>query len=562
MLSGRSKDPATPLRARMLPGSNSSSTSSSRERSSDPSMLDMRSRTAAYSLVSGEEDDEGEGSEENAKRKRLSADQEEEIELEQLRSSLDAEEAGLLGKRRGQDEPLDDGSDDPLSLVSKAVPETDDPTMPALTLRVIIIGSSLCVLGAAVSQLFFYKSNSPGFSAYFVILVSLPIGRWMARVLPAWTIRIPFLGDIDLNPGPFSIKEHLLVGVLASSGATSAYASDIINIQELFFHQHMSMPASLVLLLTTQTLGFGFAGLVHNILVKPVAMIYPGSLVTTSLFHTLHGTGSQLTRVRLRFFMIVFCAIFIYQFIPSLIAPSLSSIALLCLIDNRNPAFRVLSSGFKGFGFLNFSLDWTAVGTSGPLFQPWWAACNFYAGIGGMMYVVMPALYFSNFWQALKFPTAIGSGLYNKSFTKFKVDSVLNPDNTLDVSKWEGAKPLLLTPFFAITYGLSFAILTSMVTHVFLWHRKDVKRALFYPHFEDVHNQLMKAYHNVPTSWYMTVLLISLSASIWLVAAHDALQLPVWGLLLAILIALVFLVPVGVLKAVSDTSVGLNVITE
>jgi OPT oligopeptide transporter protein len=115
----------------------------------------------------------------------------------------------------------------------------------------------------------------------------------------------------DVSFGSLVYREHLLIAVLASSGATSAYASDIINIQELFFHQRMSLPSSLVLLITTQTLGFGFAGLVHNILVKPVAMIYPGSLVTTSLFHTLHGAGSKLTRVRLRFFTIVFFAIYV-----------------------------------------------------------------------------------------------------------------------------------------------------------------------------------------------------------------------------------------------------------
>lgn len=82
----------------------------------------------------------------------------------------------------------------------------------------------------------------------------------------------------------------------------------------------MSNTSSLVLLLTTQTLGFGFAGLVHNILVKPVAMIYPSSLVTTSLFYTLHGTGSKLTKVRLRFFIVIFVAIFVSQTFESLLA--------------------------------------------------------------------------------------------------------------------------------------------------------------------------------------------------------------------------------------------------
>lgn len=65
-----------------------------------------------------------------------------------------------------------------------------------------------------LSQLFFYKSNSPGFSSYFVILVSLPVGRWLARNVPERTVVLPLIGTVELNPGPFSIKEHLLVGVI------------------------------------------------------------------------------------------------------------------------------------------------------------------------------------------------------------------------------------------------------------------------------------------------------------------------------------------------------------
>lgn len=71
--------------------------------------------------------------------------------------------------------------DDPMHLVSKAVPEHDDPSLPALTWRAMLIGSFFCVIGAAIAQLFFYKSNSPSFSSYFVILISLPIGRWLAN---------------------------------------------------------------------------------------------------------------------------------------------------------------------------------------------------------------------------------------------------------------------------------------------------------------------------------------------------------------------------------------------
>ncbi|CAD6972700.1 unnamed protein product [Tilletia controversa] len=506
-------------------------------------------------------------------------DDDDDLELPELSYGLGQEEEDSVPLRRsggkrseGKDE-LDD--DNP---VRKVVPETDDPTLPSLTFRVVLIGSLLCVLGAAVAQTFFYKSNSPSFSSYFVILVSLPTGRWLARVLPPRIVRVPFLGSFSLNPGPFSIKEHLLIAVLVSSGASSSYASDILNIQELFFHQRMSTLASLTLLITTQVLGFGFAGLAQNALVKPPSMIFPSTLVTTSLFYTLHGAGGDGSagasaavsgasalnmRARLRFFTLVFTATVLYQFFPSLIFPTLSSIAVLCLVDNSSRAFRVMSSGFHGFGILNFSLDWTAVGSSGPLYQPWvCSALNFYSGIGITMYIITPILYFCNFWDYQSYgETPISAGLFTTNFTKFDVSSVLTPENTLDQTKWSKKRPILLTPFFAFTYGISFAILTSMVSHVILWHWKDMKRAMRSNVSEDIHNRLMLAYEPVPKSWYIVTVSLSLGASVLLVM-FSPLQLPVWALLLSVAIALLFLLPVGVIKATSDTSIGLNVITE
>lgn len=335
--------------------------------------------------------------------------------------------------------------DHTLQMVRQVVPETDIPTLPSLTFRSVVLGSIFTILGAGMSQLFFYKSNAPVFSSYFVILVTLPMARWMASALPDRVINL-FGWRFRLNPGPFSAKEHVLIAVTVTSGATSAYASDIINIQELFFHQHMSAIPALTLLITTQVIGFGFAGLVYDLLVRPPSMVYPSTLVTVSLFNTLHDTESSLTRIRMRFFLLVFGGIFVYQFLPTTLFPTLSSIATLCYV-HRSRVTQILSSGYRGFGILNFSFDWNVVGSSGPLFQPWWAALNFYAGIMGMMYVIMPLLYFFNFWEAQSFPAVLSSGLFTSNYTKFDVDGVLKKDNSLDDAAWEQNKPMLLTPF-------------------------------------------------------------------------------------------------------------------
>lgn len=486
---------------------------------------------------------------------------EDEVELALLHEERAEDDAARDQRHHGSPPPAlaEDEGDDILETVHQIVPETDDVHMTSLTFRALLLGLLFTVLGAAMSQLFFYKSNAPVFSTYFVILVTLPLARWMAKVLPDWEVPLGPL-SFRLNPGPFSIKEHLLIAVIASSGATSAYASDIINVQELFFHQHMSPLAGITLLITTQVLGFGFAGMVYDLLVRPPSMVYPSALVTVSLFNTLHGAESSLTRSRIRFFAVVFLAVLVYQFLPTALFPTLSSIALLCLAY-RSRITKVLGSGYRGFGIANVSLDWNVLGAGGPLFQPWWAALNFYAGLMAMMYVVMPILWFSNFWNAQAFPEALSSALYNVKFLPFDIDSVLHPDNTLDEEAWAAKRPMLLTPFFALTYGISFAVLTSTITYVALWHGKDIVRALRNPVHTDVHNTMMRAYPMVPRSWYIVTLVLSLGAAIVLTMTTP-LQFPVWALLLSVCMSLFFLIPVGILKAVSDVSIGLNVITE
>lgn len=134
----------------------------------------------------------------------------------------------------------------------------------------------------------------------------------------------------------------------------------------------------------------------------------------------------------------------------------------------------------------------------------------------------------------------------------------------------------MLLAQFALSYGVCFAILTSMLSHVLLWHRTDIRYAMQNRQLDDYHNRAMRAYPPVPMHWFAVTLALSLGAAVMLVATAP-LQLPVsweqgergsgtltpvssctqvWGLLLAVAISLTFLVPVGLIKAVSNTSIG------
>lgn len=50
-------------------------------------------------------------------------------------------------------------------------------------------------------------------------LISFPLMRAWARIVP----RVKIFG-VSLNPGPFTIKEHVIITIMANVGSGSAYA--------------------------------------------------------------------------------------------------------------------------------------------------------------------------------------------------------------------------------------------------------------------------------------------------------------------------------------------------
>ncbi|BEJ15101.1 hypothetical protein CspHIS471_0408680 [Cutaneotrichosporon sp. HIS471] len=487
------------------------------------------------------------------------------LDDEDKRSSVDSDDSGLGFVQAAHEDELVNSTEID-ALIARSVPSIDDPTLPTLTLRVIVLGSCFCIMGAAASTVFYFKSNAPSFSSYFVILATYPLGHALAS--ERLVSRHKTLFGVDLNPGPFSVKEAILISVLSSSGAMSAYAADILAMLDLYYKAPLATIPSIILLLTTQCIGFGLAGMLYNLLVARPAMYWPSTLVVVQLFTTLYDTAAtnkaarKLTNRRLHVFLAVFIFTFLWQFLPFLFFPMLTSVAVLCLVNNENWWMRTFGGAYTGLGMLDFSFDWSSIGTSGPLFTPPWALANWFAGLIGMIWVIVPLMLFFNFWDAREFPSPLSSGLYNATYHRFDVPSVLNPDLSFNDEAWETAAPLLLTPYFAVTYGLSFAALSSILVHVWIWHRDEIKEALTNrAPMNDVHNTLMRNYLPVPQWWYIAMLGINFVAAVLMVMSAP-LQTPIWALVLSLAIAAVFLVPIGVVAAVSNTQIGLNVITE
>lgn len=114
----------------------------------------------------------------------------------------------------------------------------------------------------------------------------------------------------------------------------------VIVEQTQFYRQEASISYQILLILSTQILGYAIAGLTRRYLVRPSGMIWPATLSSTAMFATLHqeenrpADGWKVSRWK--FFMMVFFGSFAFYFLPGLLMPALSYFNALTWIAPKN----------------------------------------------------------------------------------------------------------------------------------------------------------------------------------------------------------------------------------
>lgn len=465
-------------------------------------------------------------------------------------------------------------NDNPIEEVRLTVPITDDPSEAALTFRTWFLGLLSCCLLAFVNQFFGYRQNQLYISSVSAQIVALPLGKLMAATLPTKIIKLPILNwSFSLNPGPFTLKEHVLITIFANCGSSSVYAVNIVTIVKAFYHRNLHPAAALLLSMTTQMLGYGWAGIFRKFLVDSPYMWWPANLVQVSLFRALHEKEKRPRggHTRLQFFLLIFISSFSYYLIPSYLFPSITCISIACLIWKDSIIAQQIGSGFYGLGIGSFGIDWSTVASflGSPLATPGFAIINILVGFFLIVYVMLPIAYWSNAFEAKRFPF-ISSHTFDSLGNPYNISRVLN-NKTFDLDQvgYDNYSKLYLSVFFAFSYGLSFATLTATISHVALFHGKTIwqlwkKTTTAMNQLGDVHTRIMKRnYKEVPQWWFHSILILMVALALFACEGFDKqLQLPWWGILLACGIALFFTLPIGIIQATTNMQPGLNVITE
>ncbi|KAJ3323213.1 hypothetical protein HDV06_001980 [Boothiomyces sp. JEL0866] len=485
-----------------------------------------------------------------------------------------------------------------MDFTSGVISTVDDVNTPAFTIRAVFIATIFAIPITAVNTIASFRNNPYSIPSTIANILAYPIGIFFAAVLPDISI-----GGASLNPGPFSVKEHVLINTIVSAAASQPYGIDNVVGQYLFFGEsNVNFWNSLAFVGLTQFLGYGLAGLGRRFFIKPTAMLWPTILGQVGFFNSFHDAkGLDKPDSKYTAFWIAFAFMFVYEWIPSYFATTLQVVSILCFFT-RNRTVRFLGSAYydQGPGILSFSMDWTLIGGAySPMYVNW----NYMFGaiLGG--WVLSPLFYY---WNVFGTPTLqaemnYGGGMI-QNYKEWKNSTLaydplypyssnglfdangytvstkpgdgwpylLDQDNNLNLDSFaQTGNKIYLSPAFGFGYLSAFMAFGAMFSQTFLFYGKDIARQAKEAwnqvdsdlDAKDPHFKIMKNYKDFSESSYLIffgVLAVLCIAFL----QFSVFSLPWYGSILAIAIAVLGAIPIGTITGITGQQPYLNIITE
>lgn len=132
------------------------------------------------------------------------------------------------------------------------MPITDDPELPVLTFRTWVLGMVSCIVLSFLNQFFWYRTEPLSVTGIAAQIAVVPLGHWMASNLPNGSLFRGTRWEFSMNPGPFNVKEHVLITIFANAGAGTVYAIHVVTAVKIFYKKNITFFVSLLVVLTTQ----------------------------------------------------------------------------------------------------------------------------------------------------------------------------------------------------------------------------------------------------------------------------------------------------------------------
>ncbi|RFU25709.1 hypothetical protein B7463_g10629, partial [Scytalidium lignicola] len=456
----------------------------------------------------------------------------------------------------------DDGSEDVIIVTgadaaAHLLPLRDDGE-PALTFRSIFLASGLSAFQAIMYQIYNFKPTFITIQGTFIVLIAYFLGKAWAAFLPRgdrlearwrgrggvgkpprWISVISFF-----NHGPWSLKEHAVCAITATSASNAAASTMVFAAQDLFYDLPLSATTVILSTISIGLFGYGIAGIMRPIAVWHVDSVYWSTLPTVKTLQGLHWQDLKNSKP-LRFFWYAFGGMFVYEFFPAYIFPFLNSISIPCLAAMHATGSKAaaLTSVFggsinnEGMGLFNFSFDWqyiTSFQTSLPLKLQANAAAGFL-----FCYIAMVGIYYTNGWDSKSLPF-MSTRLLSEDGTSYPIAKVF-VGGVLDKDALARYGIPRLTGTFAYAMFMANAAIGALIAHCILFWGKDIAKAYKSARkgsYDDRHHAYMaKHYKETPWWWYIGVLIFSFVLGL-VVIIKENITLPVWGYIVSLLLGI------------------------
>ena len=461
----------------------------------------------------------------------------------------------------------------------------DDVSTPAETWRMYLVGIIWCGLGVTVNQFFEQRFPTITLTQMVVQLFAYPSGLFLAWVTPKKKIKF-WKYEIDLNPGPWSVKEQMLVTFFYGlpGSLTNSYGNDNIIAQmmpQFYGFKWVTWGYMILLCLSTNFMGLGIAGLMRRFAVFPFQMIWPSELPNLAVNRALTApekkeniNGWKISKFT--FLWIATAISFVYYWFPGYIFQALSTFSWMTWILPDNVNLSVITGLQGGLGFNPVSTwDYNNMMQliKNPFATPFFATANTMMGMV-ISFLVIVGVYYSNYYWTSYMPVNSNT-LFNNKGDPYEVREVLDSSFKFDQGKYDKYGPPFYTAGNLVLYGAFFAMYPFVFVYEILtkWRivwsglkrmfdgLRNWKKGSTFDGFDDPFSRMMRAYKEVHELWYISVLVISIVLAIVCVEIYP-IDTPVWSIFFGLGMVLVFMIPILVLMAQTLVQFSVNVIVE
>ncbi|ODQ79362.1 hypothetical protein BABINDRAFT_161768 [Babjeviella inositovora NRRL Y-12698] len=466
----------------------------------------------------------------------------------------------------------------PYAEVRAVTDPYDDPSVPVETIRSYFLAFIWTVIGSGVNEFFSHRQPSISLDTSVIQLFLYPCGK-ILELLPDWGFTVRGK-RYSINPGPWSYKEQMFATICYSVSAAGAYVDSNIIVQKLgvyYDNDWADFGYQVLLIFSTQCLGFGFAGIMRKVCIYPVRSIWPTILPTLALNRALLKpekreiiNGWRISKYN--FFWIFSGASFLYFWIPNYLFGAVSTFNWLTWIKPMNFNLAAITGSVLGLGLNPIpTFDWNIINFNSALVIPFYSQLNLYIGSLFAFFCII-GVYWGNYKWTGYLPINDNS-LFTNTADYYDVTQILT-NGLFDNEKYQAYSPPFYSAANLVLYGAFCALYPFGFIYTIYDQWESMKSAgiLLYKtavnfrrsNFEgltDPHSRMMGRYKEVPDWWFLIILVISIVLGILCVELYPT-NTPVWGIFFTIGINFVFLIPLTTIMSITGYQFGLNVLVE